>query len=204
VRVGILGGTFNPPHTGHLALARAARAELGLDEVVIVPAAVQPLKEIAADPGAEVRAGLCELAFGQEPGMSVSRVEIERGGRSYTADTLAAVHEARPGDELSFIVGADAAASLPAWREPERVLELARLAVAGRGGTERAAVEEAVERAAGAGALARVDFFNMEPVDISSSEVRARVGAGEPVEELVGEPVARRIAELGLYAEVVA
>jgi nicotinate-nucleotide adenylyltransferase len=203
VRVGILGGTFNPPHAGHLALARAAQAALALDEVVIVPAAVQPLKEIAGDPGAEVRAGMCELAFGQEPGMSVSRVEVERGGRSYTVDTLAAVHEARPGDDLSFIVGADAAASLPAWREPRRVLELARLAVTGRSGTERAAVEGAVAQVAGPEALARVEFFEMAPVDVSSSEVRARVAAGEPVEGLVAPSVVARIAELGLYREAV-
>lgn len=197
-RVGILGGTFNPPHLGHLVLAQEALLRLGLDRVLLVPAATPPHKAVPGDPGAEVRAELCRLAVARDPRLEVSAVELEREGTSYTVDTLRALREAGPGDELTLIVGADMAASLPAWREPEAILGLARLAVAEREGTERAAVLEALAGLEGGGAAV---FFDMPVIEISSSAIRERVAAGEPVRYLVPDAVAGEIDDRGLYRQ---
>jgi nicotinate-nucleotide adenylyltransferase len=194
--VGLLGGTFNPPHLGHLVCAMEARAALGLDEIRMVVAAVPPHKEVPDDPGVEVRLELCALAAATEPGLEVSRIEADRPGPSYTVDTLRLLHDASPGDELSFIVGGDQALGLPDWREPEELLSLARLAVAGRGEVTRQAV---LDRCAGLD-TSRLDFFTMPRLDISSSDLRARVAAGRPIRHLTPAPVADRIASLGLYA----
>ena len=134
-RVGILGGTFNPPHVGHLVCAQEARDQLGLDRVVLMPVAVPPHKEADGRPRRRsVRLALARLAADGDEGVGVSSAEVDRGGASYTVDTLRELHERYPEHELTFIVGGDMAHSLPAWREPARVLELARLAVAEREG----------------------------------------------------------------------
>src|SRR5882762_10357324 len=129
---------FNPPHLGHLVCAQEAHAQLGLDAVLFMPVAVPPHKEATEDPGTEHRFELCRLAVRDDERFAVSRLEIERGGPSYTVDTLTALRERHPEDELIFIAGGDMAASLPTWHEPERVLELAAFAVAERRGTVRA------------------------------------------------------------------
>ena len=196
-RLGILGGTFNPPHHGHLACARAARDQLGLDVVLLMPAGVPPHKEVPADPGPEVRYDLCRRAIEGEEGLDVSRLEIDRPGRSYTVDTLTALRERSPQDELTFIVGGDMAKTLPSWREPEAVLRLATVAVAERSGAERAEIDAALAPLDAAG---RIRHFDMPRVDVSSSEVRARVAAGRPIGDLVPSGVAARIAAEGLYA----
>ena len=198
-RVGLLGGTFNPPHVGHLVCAEEARTALALDQVLLLPVHTPPHKELQADPGAEVRLELCRLAVGDAPGIDVLAHEIERGGRSYTVDTLRALHDARPEDELIFIAGADQAAGLPGWREPAAVLELADLAVAEREAWRREDVREAL--AGFPGAAERVRFFSMPRVDVSSSLVRARVADGRPIRWLVPDAVVRAIAERGLYRE---
>lgn len=195
-RIGLLGGTFNPPHLGHLVCAMEARVALGLDEVRMVVAAVPPHKEVSDDPGVEVRLELCALAAAEEPGLEVSRVEADRPGPSYTVDTLRALHEASPGDELTFIVGGDQALGLPDWREPEALLSLARVAVAGRGEVTREAVLDCCAHLD----TSRLDFFAMPRLDISSTDLRARVADGRPIRHLVPEAVAERIAQLGLYA----
>jgi len=177
-------------------LAQEALLRLGLDRVLLVPAAVPPHKAVAEEPGAAVRAELCELAVAGDPRLAVSLVELERGGTSYTVDTLRALRAAAPGDELTLILGADMAASLPAWREPEAVLALARVAVAQRAGTGREAVLDALGGLAGGGDAV---FFDMPLIEISSSAIRARLGAGEAVRYLVPDAVAARIGELGLY-----
>jgi nicotinate-nucleotide adenylyltransferase len=197
MRVGILGGTFNPPHLGHLVCAQEAHGQLGLDRVLLLPAGVPPHKEVVGDPGAEVRLELCRLAVAGDERLAVSDVEVKRAGPSYTVDTLRGMHQRAPEDELTFIVGGDMARSLPAWREPRTVLELARLGVAERAGAARREVEERL--AALEGARARVDFFDMPRVDVSSSLVRERVAAGGSIRYLVPESVRSRIAELGLY-----
>jgi nicotinate-nucleotide adenylyltransferase len=198
--VGILGGTFNPPHVAHLVCAREALDQLGLGRVVLVPVATPPHKPLPDDPGAEVRLELCRRAAAGDERLEVSDIEVRRGGPSYTVATLEEIHARRPEDELTFIAGGDMAASLPDWREPERVLELARFAVAEREGAER---EEIERRTAGLGGRERIAFFDMPRLDVSSSEVRARVAAGLPIDELVPPPVAAYIDERGLYRTAV-
>ncbi|MGI8579476.1 MAG: nicotinate-nucleotide adenylyltransferase [Solirubrobacteraceae bacterium] len=196
-RVGVLGGTFNPPHAGHLACARAARTALGLDVVLLVTAARPPHKPFASDPGAEVRFELCQAAASGEPGLQASRAELDRPGPSYTVDTLRAMHSERPDAEFTLVVGGDMATNLPTWREPEAVLGLARLAVAERAGSARALIAERLAPLAGED---RVSYLDMEPVDVSSSLVRDRVARGESIDGLVPDAVAQLIAEGGLYA----
>jgi nicotinate-nucleotide adenylyltransferase len=198
--LGILGGTFNPPHIGHLVCAQEARAQLGLDRVVLMPVHTPPHKQAAEDPGPEVRLALCQAAIGGDEELDVSTLEIERGGPSYTVDTLRALHESREGDDLTFIVGGDMASSLPSWREPEAVLELARVAVAEREEHRR---HEIAERVGGLhGAQERIVFFTMPRLDISSSDIRRRVAEGRPIHWLVPGEVADEIERHGLYGAV--
>jgi nicotinate-nucleotide adenylyltransferase len=195
--IGILGGTFNPPHRGHLALASRARAELGLERVLLMPAHSAPHKGDEEDPGPERRLEMCRLAVGSEEeatGLEACGLEIERGGPSYTVDTLRAIRQSDPEAELTFIVGADMARTLPAWREPRALVELARLAVAER---EDAGREDVLRALAPLGA--RVTFLGMPMLEVSSSQVRELVEDGESIEGLVAPAVAAYIAENGLY-----
>jgi nicotinate-nucleotide adenylyltransferase len=201
-RIGLLGGTFNPPHHGHLLMAAEALDQLGLDRVDLVPVHTPPHKEAVGDPGPEERAELCRLAVGVDPHLGVQLVEIHRGGSSYTVDTLRQVHGSSPGDELTFIVGGDVAQGLPTWREPAEVLRLARLAVAQREGTPREDVLERVGQVPGG--RERVVFFDMPRMDVSSSLVRRRVAAGRSIRYLVPDAVAERIASTGAYRELAA
>ncbi len=197
MRLGLLGGTFNPPHLGHLVCAMEARDQLGLETVALLPAGVPPHKPVLDEPGPEVRATLCDLAAAAEPDLVVRRDELRREGPSYTVDTLRALHDALPGDELTFIVGGDQALGLPDWREPEAVLSLARIAVAHRGDIDRGAI---LECCAGLdGAQERLVFFDMPRLDVSSTLIRDRVAAGRPIRHLVPDAVADCIAERGLY-----
>lgn len=195
-RVGILGGTFNPPHVGHLVCAQEARHQLELDVVLLMPVSVPPHKEVAADPGAQERVALCRAAVAGEEGIELSTLETDRGGASYTVDTLREINAREPGDDLTFIVGADMAHGLPGWREPEAVMRLATIAVADRSGIERRAL---LERLASVGDVGRVRFFDMPRLDVSSSDIRRRVAEGAPIRHLVPDAVARRIASGGLY-----
>ena len=195
-RIGILGGTFNPPHVGHLVCAQDALDQLGLDRVVLMPVHTPPHKEAPSDPGGEVRLHLCALATAGEEGIVSSRLELDRPGPSWTVDTLRALHATCPGDELTFIVGGDQAHGLPTWREPEAVLALATLAVAERAGLGRADVRA---RLAGLAGAERVTFFDMPRIDVSSSDIRRRVAERRPIRHLVPEAVATYIGEQHLY-----
>jgi nicotinate-nucleotide adenylyltransferase len=195
--IGILGGTFNPPHRGHLALASHAQAELGLERVLLMPAYSAPHKGEEDDPGPARRLEMCRLAVGSEQagaGLEACALEIERGGPSYTVDTLRAIKQSNPEAELTFIVGADMARTLPAWREPRTLVELARLAVAEREDAGRDDVLRALNPLG-----ARVTFLGMGMLEVSSSQVRERVRDREPIEDLVVPAVAEYIAEHGLY-----
>jgi nicotinate-nucleotide adenylyltransferase len=194
--VGILGGTFNPPHLGHIAVASHALAELGLERVLLMPAGVAPHKAAAPDPGPRHRLSMCRLAVEGSDGLSACGMELDREGPSYTVDTLTSIHATHPDARLTFIVGADTAETLPAWREPARVLALAELAVATRAGSPREHVLETLEGLT----AARVSFLAMPALEVSSSDVRERVARGESVDDLVGARVAGYIAEHGLYA----
>ena len=196
MKVGLLGGTFNPPHVAHLVCAAEAYDQLGLDVVLLVPTAVPPHKEAPEDPGAAHRAAMCDLAVEGDDRLRVSRIELERGGPSYTVDTLRALHERDPENELTFIVGGDMAHSLPTWREPEEILRLSRVAVAERAEVRRADI---AERLAGLDGAERVSFFDMPRIDVSSSEIRRRAAAGRSIRYLVPEAVASYVADRGLY-----
>ena len=195
--VGILGGTFNPPHIGHLVCAQEARAQLGLDRVVLMPVHTPPHKEARDDPGPDVRLALCQAAVTGDDELEVSPLEIERGGPSYTVDTLRALHGSREEDDLTFIVGGDMASSLPSWREPEAVLKLARVAVAEREEHRRQEIAERLGVLQGADE--RVVFFTMPRLDISSSDVRRRIAEGRPIRWLVPGEVVDEIERRGLY-----
>jgi nicotinate-nucleotide adenylyltransferase len=195
-RVGILGGTFNPPHLGHLRCATAAHVELSLDRILIVVAGVPPHKEIPEDPGVEDRLAMCELVAALEPWLEVSDAEARRPGPSYTITTLLEHHARQPGDELTLIVGGDMAMSLPTWHQPDAILSLASLAVAERSGVRRAEVLEQVRLAGGD----RVDFLDMPRLDVSSSLVRRRARDGHQIRDLVPDAVADYIQQRRLYA----
>ena len=155
-----------------------------------------PHREIDPEPGADVRLELCRLAAAGSDWLEVSELEVGREGPSYTADTLALLREQEPDDELTLILGADQAAKLASWHQPERVMELARVAVAAREGMEREAVMRRLHDLGGTG---MIDFFEMPRIDISSTLVRERVGQGRPLRYLVPEAVAEAVAERGLY-----
>ncbi|HWK15976.1 MAG TPA: nicotinate-nucleotide adenylyltransferase [Solirubrobacteraceae bacterium] len=197
MRVGILGGTFNPPHLGHLVCAQEAYLQLGLDRVMLIPARIPPHKPVEDEPGPEHRLELCRLAVDGDERFSVSDLETFRPGPSFTVDTLQELHATEPDNELFLIVGGDVAAGLPLWNEPERVLELARPAVAKRRGTPRARVDQAL---AGLRGGERAAFFQMPRIGISSTLLRRRVRAGEPIRYLVPDAVERYIGAQGLYA----
>jgi nicotinate-nucleotide adenylyltransferase len=182
-RIGVFGGQFDPPHNGHLAVVRAARDQLGLDRVLIVPSAHPPHRPAPATPP-ETRYRLAQAAFAGEPGVEVSRIELDRDGPGYTAETLEAL--AGPDRELFLIVGADQLAAMGSWHRPERVRELARIAVAGRRGSPSADGAAQLE---------------MEPVEVSSSAVRRMIGEGEDVGALVPAPVVEAIRREGLYLQ---
>jgi nicotinate-nucleotide adenylyltransferase len=196
-RVGILGGTFNPPHLAHLVCASEAADQLGLDRVLLTPVALPPHKDADRDPGAAERLELCRLAVQGDARLGVCDLEVARGGPSYTVDTLRVLHARDPENHLTFILGGDIALGLPTWHEPEAVLELATLAVAERSGAARADVAERLEKAFGD--RPRLEFFDMPRIDVSSSEVRRRVAEGRPIRYLVPDLVAGRIERGRLY-----
>ena len=198
MRVGILGGTFNPPHLGHLVCAQEAYLQLRLDRVILIPARIPPHKPIEHEPGAEHRLELCRRAVQGDRRFAVSDLEICRSGLSYTVDTLTELHSQAPDNELFLIVGGDVAAGLRDWHEPERVLSLASLAVAKRRGTSRAAVDAALHSLRGG---ERAEFFRMPRIGVSSTMIRRRVRAGEPIKYIVPDPVADYIDRHQLYKD---
>ena len=195
--VGILGGTFDPIHHGHLAIAEEAREALGLERVLFMPAAFPPHKpgQPVTDPGH--RLAMVRLAVAGNPAFEASDLEVRRGGASYTVDTL----EALVADGLQrpwLILSSEALALLPKWREPRRILELARLAVVPRGGFDP--LGPAWVEAAFPGAVERVTFLPGPLLPISGSVVRRRARAGRSVRYLVPDAVAAYIAQHRLYA----
>jgi nicotinate-nucleotide adenylyltransferase len=189
---GLLGGTFNPPHNGHVALARDAVRHFDLERLLVTVTGQTPHKDVDVD--AEIRFRLAEAAFADVPYTEVSRLDIDRPQPAYSLDTVRWARE-RWGD-IVFIVGADRFADFLSWHQPDEVLRYARLGVATRPGVRPDsldAVLAAVERPG------QVEFFDVEPVAVSSSEVRRRVARGQTIDGLVPPPVAELIASLGLY-----
>jgi nicotinate-nucleotide adenylyltransferase len=176
-------------------LAHEAASQLDLERVLLIPAREAPHRRIDPEPGAEVRLEMVRLVAEDDDVLEASDLEVTREGPSYTFRTLELLHEERPGDELTFLMGADVAASLDSWRQPERVVELARIGVASRPGTELDEAEAALERLG-----ARTEIVRMPELGVSSTRVRRRIGQGRPIRYLVPDSVVGLINARGLYA----
>ncbi|MCH7809012.1 MAG: nicotinate (nicotinamide) nucleotide adenylyltransferase [Chloroflexi bacterium] len=197
MRVGVLGGSFDPVHAGHLRLAETAYGQAGLERVIFVPAGYQWRKAGLQMAPAGERCEMVRLAIAGHPRFELATLEVEREGPSYSDVTLDALKEERPGAELVFILGQDALADLPNWHAPERVLELATLAVAGRAEDGEPTASEALP----GGLAGRIIWLDMPPVDVSATEIRERVQAGRSLEGLVPEAVREYIAAEKLYRD---
>ena len=199
MRLGILGGTFDPVHRGHLALARAAGDEVGLEKVMFVPAGQPWRKAGRMIASLEDRLAMLQLVLEGEEAFEIGTLEIGPAGPSYTVDTLEALRVDQPDDELFFILGQDALGDLPNWHRPERILELAKLAVARRADVSREALEGAGRRLPGL--LERVVWLEMPLVEVSATEIRERARRGQPLVGMVPAAVADYIQQHRLYGE---
>lgn len=193
MRIGILGGTFDPPHAAHLALARAAIDQLQLDELIFMPVSRNPLKHKPIS-SAKRRLEMVRLLIQDEPKMAFSDLEVLRGGRSYAVDTLEMLQAANPADYW-FIVGADALKDLGQWKQPARLLKLTRLAVAVRPPQTETQVISHIPP----DIRDRVDLIKMEPMDIASFDIRERIFKGRPVAPMVPDRVLDYIRNNNLY-----
>ena len=194
MKVGVLGGTFDPVHNGHLALAEHAREQLALDLVLFIPAGEPWRKAHRTITSAEHRLAMLRLAIDGNDAFGISDIELRRNGPTYTADTLEALAAERLDDEFYFIIGADALADLPNWHEPERIAQHAILAVAPRDDRAADAAEPPIH-----GIANRIQRFHMPPIDVSSTDIRARVAAGASITDLVPPAVERYIRDQALY-----
>jgi nicotinate-nucleotide adenylyltransferase len=185
-RIGVLGGTFDPVHIGHLASASEVRAALGLDLVLLVPAHEQPLKSAPVAPPL-ARLEMCAIAVQNDPHLDVSDVDIVRGGATYTVDTLHDLRELHPGAEMFFITGADALATLPKWKDAVSLTTLATFVGVTRPGHSFPQLD------------APHSLVEVPALAVSSTDVRHRVRAGAPIRYLVPDPVVAYIAATGLY-----
>lgn len=196
MRVGVLGGTFDPPHIGHLLLAESAREQLDLARVLWVPANDPWRKSDRAVSAADDRLAMVRLAVEDNEAFEVSELELRRPGPSYSVDTLEELRRASPRDELFFLLGLDALLDLPNWREPGRLIGLATLAVARRG--ERGPGLEQLD-ARVPGLAGRVVWLEMPRVDVSGTELRRRAAEGRSLRYLVPSAVERYVRERRLY-----
>jgi nicotinate-nucleotide adenylyltransferase len=197
MRIGILGGTFDPIHVGHVAAARVAMECARLDRVLFIPSATPPHRG-PAEADATQRLEMTRLALGDESRFEVSDVEVRRGGKSFTSDTVRELKLAHPGDELFLILGWDAARQFSSWHEPDLIRAEASVVVIGRPGTQ--APTAADLRAAGLDPDRTVLCLGGTP-DISGSELRESLARGEPVGDCLPPAVERYIAEHGLYGD---
>lgn len=198
MRLGILGGTFDPPHVGHLAIAQDAWARLPLDRVLFVPAAVPPHKIGAVCTAPDLRLEMVRAAIAGDDRFEASPIELERTGPSYTVDTLRALTKRQPAAELFLLLGADQFREIGTWRESAELARLAQLVVVPRG-DEDAGAMDAARRALPADA--RVTRLDATRVDVSSTEIRRRRAAGEPIRYLVPDDVLRVIERERLYED---
>jgi len=195
---GVMGGTFNPIHNGHLVTAEEALSAFSLDEVIFVPAGHPWQKEDAGVAPAEDRYLMTVIATASNPAFRVSRIEIDRPGPTYTVDTLRALRaELGEGCDLWFITGADGILNILTWKDPEAVLREARFIAATRPGYDL----DRLEKELPAGLEDRVKVMEVPALAISSTDVRLRVREGRPIRYLVPEGVARYIEKTDLYRE---
>jgi len=179
-------------------LAHDAAHQLGLERVLLIPVGEAPHREIDSEPGANVRLEMVRLAVEGDGLLEASGIEVEREGPSYTFRTLELLREERAGDEVTLLMGADVAASLESWKEPGRVLELARVGVAMRPGTDLDEAETVLERL---GARERFEAVRMPELSVSSTHVRRRVAQGRSIRYLVPDGVRDLISERELYSD---
>jgi nicotinate-nucleotide adenylyltransferase len=189
VRIGLLGGSFDPPHTGHLLAASDAFEALALDRLLFVPASTQPLKAGRASATPEQRMAMARLLAGDDPRFGVDPVEVDRGGLSYTVDTLTTLADRWPSAELVWLVGADVPRSFAKWRSPDRIVQLATVVVLQRAG-------EAPDLASMPG---RPRCLTTRRIDVSSTEIRERVRQGKSIRGFVPDAVAAYIQAERLY-----
>lgn len=196
-RVGIMGGTFDPIHVGHLAVAEEAREALGLDRVLFVPAGQPPHKPAGSVTAVPDRVAMVALAIAGNPAFELSTLEIDREGPSFTVDTVEALARAHPGATLHLILSAETFAELPTWHEPDRLFATARMAVVPREGYP--APDPAWLAAAFPGRDDRVDYLEGPRLGLSSTALRSRVAAGRSIRYLVPNVVEDYIVEHNLY-----
>jgi nicotinate-nucleotide adenylyltransferase len=203
VNAGIFGGTFDPPHAGHLIVAQDAAVALGLDRVLFIPAAQPPHKRGLVATPASVRARMTELAIQDDPRFRLDTIELERTGPSYSVDTLRDLSRRFPDTDWTFLMGADQYAEFSTWREPDSIRRLARLAVLTRSGTDGGAGADGAGVTAGPRTEPLADgtlAVSVTRIDVSSTAIRARVAAGLPIRYLVPPAVEAFIYEQRLYA----
>ena len=196
MKLGVLGGTFDPVHIAHLLLAQRAYEQLGLDRVLWLPAGDPWRKADRVVSPTEHRLAMVRLAIRGNPAFQVCSLELEREGATYSVETLVALGQEYAGSELVFLLGRDALEDLPNWHKPERLVQLAKLAVAFRRGEQL--TPEKLERLL-PGLAARVVWIEMPRLDISGTELRLRAAAGDSLRYLVPEGVEAYIREQGLY-----
>lgn len=194
MKIGILGGTFDPVHNGHLALAEAAMEQLGLDEVLFIPANRNPLKKDRRQASARDRLEMVRLAIQNQPNFAVSDIEILRGGPSYAVETLQELDHVRPATYW-FLLGSDAAKEIVTWKQPEKLVRLCRLGVAIR---PQSSWDDVLSRMH-PDYLAAIDRIDVQPVDISATEIRERLAKKQSVGAWVPAAVLQYIREHRLY-----
>ena len=198
MRLGILGGTFDPPHFGHLRMAEAALTQLQLDQVLFAPVGVQPLKQDQRVTTPEHRARMVEMAIAGDPRFALSRADLDRPGPHYTVELLAIIQGQYPDAALWFILGEDSLGDLLRWRDPARVIQLARLAVLRRPGYEPdwATLDRALPDV-----RTRIDWIEHAEIDISASSIRRRIKAGQSIAPCVPARVIDYLVEQRLYVD---
>lgn len=192
MRLGLFGGTFDPPHTGHLVAAQDALTRLALDRVVFIPAGTPPHKQDWALTPVELRLAMLRAATALDERFDVDDIEARRDGPSYTVDTLRAYHERPPGDELFLILGADQYAELDGWREAADIRRLSRIVVMTRAGQSAGPLSGRTD-------AGRVDRVEVTRVDVSATEIRRRIASDEPIRYLVPAAVEEIIRQNRLY-----
>ena len=199
-KIGLLGGTFDPIHHGHLIAAEDVRIQLGLDQVLFIPARQSPLKQDRQSSPVEDRLAMAELAVASNPYFSVSRVELERGLPSYTVETVRyLIEQLGPGVTLYFLAGLDQASQLPRWKDPDALMELCRLVFMSRPGwspPDFETLETYVPRS-----RERTMLVEVSVIGISSTEIRRRVAAGVSIKYLVPDAVEEYVLSHRLYRE---
>ena len=200
MRLGLYGGTFDPVHFGHLLLAEQCREQCALDEVWFLPAHQAPHKRTTASTPAKARVEMLEFAIAGYPQFKVSRIEIQRGGTSFTVDTLQQLHDEDPGREIFFLIGGDSLYDLPTWREPERIAALATIVAVNRGDRPLPG-PDGLRASLGDLIASRLKTVTMPGIDLSASDIRRRDREGRSIRFMVPRAVEVYIAEHKLYRD---